>query len=107
MRRVIIESPYAGDTALNMRYLRACIRDCLNKGEAPFASHGLYTSALDDNVPEERRLGIDAGREWNRVCHRVVVYRDLGISPGMVEGVKWAYDQGIPVEYRNVEGWVK
>ncbi len=46
MIRVIVESPYAGATARiierNERYLRACLRDCLLRGEAPFASHGLF-----------------------------------------------------------------
>ena len=29
MRLVIVESPYAGDVELNIRYARACLRDCL------------------------------------------------------------------------------
>lgn len=43
MRLVIIESPFAGDVVRNLRYLRACMRDCLRRGEAPYASHALYT----------------------------------------------------------------
>ena len=41
MRLVIIESPYEGDVETNLRYLRACMADCLHRNEAPFASHGL------------------------------------------------------------------
>ena len=57
---VIVESPYAGDVERNERYARACIRDCLLRGEAPFASHLLYTQAgvLDDTIKEER------DRDW-------------------------------------------
>ena len=63
MRLVIVESPYAGDVEENVRYARACLADCLARGEAPFASHLLYTQpgVLDDDVPGERALGIAAG----------------------------------------------
>lgn len=60
MIRVIIESPYAGDVDANLTYLRACLRDCLLRGEAPFASHGLYAQpgVLDDAIPQiYRELG--------------------------------------------------
>ena len=43
MRRVIIESPYAGFVKRNEDYARECLRDSLMRGEAPIASHLLYT----------------------------------------------------------------
>ena len=43
MRLVIVESPYAGDIEANVAYARACLGDCLSRGEAPFACHLLYT----------------------------------------------------------------
>ena len=43
MRLVILESPYAGDVAANVKYARRCVRDSLSRGEAPIASHLLYT----------------------------------------------------------------
>ena len=57
MQRVIIESPYAGDVERNVRYARAAMADCLKRGEAPFASHLLYTQegVLDDDIPGERQ----------------------------------------------------
>jgi len=66
MRRVVLESPYAGNFIqrwLNRRYARRCMRDCLRRGESPFASHLLYTQpgVLRDTVALERRLGIEAG----------------------------------------------
>lgn len=81
-RLVIVESPYAGDIEENLRYLRAAMRDCLLRGEAPFASHGLYTQpgVLRDEIPEEREHGITAGFAWRRVSCATVVYTDLGIS---------------------------
>src|SRR5690606_40243334 len=56
-RLVIVESPYAAkeffDRVRNQDYARAALRDSLLRGEAPFASHLLYTQAgvLDDDIP--------------------------------------------------------
>lgn len=89
MRLVVIESPFAGDVARNLRYLRACMRDCLIRGEAPFASHALYTQpgVLDDSSPEHRKLGMGAGFAWRPFADAIVVYIDLGITPGMAAGI--------------------
>lgn len=106
MRRVIIESPYAGDVERNLRYLRACIRDSLMRGEAPFASHGLYTQpgVLDDHDPEQRRMGIEAGFAWWRGTEAVVFYEDLGWSPGMTAAFDLAALQLEDVEVRRIGG---
>lgn len=64
MKLVIIESPYKGDVERNKLYLRACIRDCINRGESPYASHRMLTDALDDTDPVERAIGIKAGLSW-------------------------------------------
>lgn len=120
MRLVIIESPYKGDRERNVRYLRACIRDCLRRGEAPFASHRMYTDALDDDIPEERALGIEAGLAWRDVRqpvwddedtrdyvlkHRQIehaFYTDLGHTQGMLFA-RMRYDnEQIPHEERTL-----
>lgn len=105
--RVIVESPYAGDVELNLRYLRACMRDCLLRQEAPYASHALYTQegVLDDLIPEERELGIQAGFLWRIAADKTVVYQDLGISKGMQYGIEHAERTNCPIEYRNLSGW--
>jgi hypothetical protein len=106
-RCVAIESPFA-DVARNLSYLRAAMRDCIFRGEAPFASHGLYTQwgVLDDDKPIERELGITAGFAWGERADAVVVYTDLGISSGMERGIARAEANGCPVEYRELgEGW--
>src|ERR1700743_3548010 len=101
MKLVILESPYAGDTARNIDYAHQCIKDCLRRGEAPIASHILYTTALDDAVPEERALGIEAGLAWGKVADLTVVYTDFGISAGMRQGIDRARAEGRPVEFRH------
>lgn len=122
MKLVIVESPFAvrgrfGQTpeALefelreNVRYARMALRDCLLRGEAPFASHMLYAQpdVLDDDVFEERKLGMTAGWSWMTKADLVAVYTDLGVSKGMEEGTAASRRIGreMPVEYRTLADW--
>jgi hypothetical protein len=118
MRLVIIESPFAGDIEKNLRYLRACMRDSLLRGEAPYASHAMYTQpgVLDDGDPVDRDHGINAGFAWRRQAEATVVYTDLGVSRGMEYGIAAAKrlreeyliyadsdpDQWHPLEFREL-----
>ncbi|MDO8520671.1 MAG: hypothetical protein Q7S52_00990 [bacterium] len=108
MRRVLLESPYKGkdwsETEANIRYARECMHDCIVRGEAPFASHLLYTQEgiLNDRVPGERKRGIDAGLLWGECAEASVVYVDHGISEGMKTGIKRAKEAQRPVEYRSI-----
>jgi len=104
MRRVIIESPYAGQVQRNKLYLQDCIRDCINLGESPYASHQMLTDALNDLHPEERKQGINAGMPWYEAADAVVVYRDFGISGGMHIGINRAIHLNKPLEYRELGG---
>jgi hypothetical protein len=76
------------------------------RGEAPIASHLLYTQrgVLNDDVPDERQLGIDAGHAWIGSAEAMVVYipRSGQITQGMDIGIKRAKAIGIPVEYRRL-----
>lgn len=105
MRLVILESPYAGNTAENIIYARACVKDCLARSEAPIASHLLYTQPgiLDDTIEEQRQQGILAGLAWRKVAECTVVYTDKGISYGMTQGIEAARNSNIPVEYRTLQ----
>lgn len=100
MRLVIIESPFAAPkgtpveiapsiVARHLRFLRACARDCLARGEAPFASHAFYTQpgVLDDRSVAEREHGIKAGFAWREMAEATVVYTNLGVSTGMQYGI--------------------
>lgn len=82
-KRVIVESPYKGDIKLNEGYARLAMLDSIMRGEAPFASHLLYTQILNDDDPNERTLGIMLGFAWRQVADLVAFYVDLGMSDGM------------------------
>jgi hypothetical protein len=105
MNLVILESPFAGDVASNIEYARAAVRDSLSRGEAPIASHLLYTQdgILDDDIPDERQWGIDAGLAWHGVSTGTVVYTDRGTSRGMEYGIAAARKAGRDVEFRSIE----
>jgi len=55
---------------------------------------------LDDRVPEERRLGMEAGFCWARVADLRAFYADLGFSGGMTEAQKLAQELGQKTEKR-------
>jgi hypothetical protein len=105
VRRVIIESPFAGhgatpeeraaDAERKLRYARACLADSLARGEAPLASHLLYTQpgVLDDAKPEEREKGIKAGFAWRCLAEATVFCVDLGMSPGMIAALEDAQSE--------------
>ena len=100
---VVIESPYAGNVVRNERYAKMCMKDSLDRGEAPFISHLLYTMVLDDTIPEERKIGMEAGFEYVRRSDYSAVYIDYGISSGMIEGIKIAKELGHRIEYRKLD----
>ncbi len=104
MKRVILESPYAGEITRNVKYARECVRDSLSRGEAPIASHLLYTQEgiLRDEIPEERQLGIDAGLAWKQVAEKHVFYIDYGYTSGMEYAKQYATDNDIPIEERKI-----
>lgn len=103
-RRVILESPYAGDVEANIVYARQCVRDSVLRGEAPIASHLLFTQdgILRDEVPEERKLGIGAGLAWLGAADAMVIYTDGGISNGMKAAIAEAERLRVPIEYRSI-----
>jgi hypothetical protein len=106
MLRVVIESPYAGSIEHNIAYARRCLRHSLDRGEAPFASHLLYTQplVLDDSVEREHLRGIQAGHEWLATCDLVAFYIDHGWSPGMLRALKVARIFAREVEIRSLHG---
>ena len=107
MRLVVVESPYAGDVETHMKYLRDAMADCFSRGEAPFASHGLYPGTLDDSVKDQRALGMAAGFAWAEHADARVFYLDFGWSPGMWDAFREAERLGQQVVYRTLPGWRK
>lgn len=104
MKKVIIESPYAGDVDQNIMYARRLILDALLREEAPIASHLLYTQPgiLNDNNLGERDLGIRAGLAWGACAEYTIVGTDYGITEGMKIGMAQANSEGRAIIYRSI-----
>ena len=104
MKKVIIESPYAGNIEQKIKYARACLKDSLNRNEASLASHLLYTQegVLDDTVESERMQGINAGLAWIEFADIHVFYIDYGMSKGMEYARRFSMGSGVKVEYRKL-----
>ncbi len=105
MRKIIIESPYAGDYERNTAYARRALRDSLerdNPPEAALVSHLLYTQVLDDTNPVERAKGIQTGHGWLEHADAMVLYIDHGISLGMAAAASKASRLAMPIEHRTI-----
>lgn len=113
----VLESPYRGwgatreeiahNVELNLTYARLCLRDSIQRGESPIASHLLYTQphVLDDSKPEERKLGLMCGLLWIPACDYGIFYTDRGWSSGMLESLIDVYlDIGFNFRLRSLEG---
>ncbi len=119
MRLVIIESPYAGHSTLqaendhevwlNIEYARAALNHSINKGEAPLASHLLYTQpgVLRDTRPDERALGISLGLAWRWKAEAQIFYTDKGWSKGMLSALHMGLQEPRQIEIRAIWGKVR
>ncbi len=105
IRRVIIASPYSGggDLAGNLDYAARCVCDSLSQGEAPIAFHMFLPQVLNDEIHEQRQLGMKAGMRWLPIADALVVYQDKGISDGMRREIVLAEALRVEVEYRELE----
>ena len=102
VKLVILESPFAGGADWALEYLRRAIRDCLERGESPYASHRMLTDALDDSKLDQRELGIRSGLEWHRRADYSVVYADYDLSSGMKRGIGHAQLVGLSIHHRYI-----
>jgi hypothetical protein len=112
---VLVESPYAAPDGThpaerlqyvqrNLHYARRALHDSFMRGEYPWCSHLIYTQpgVLDDDVPEQRELGIEAGLTWGLIASMSAVYADFGISRGMQKGIQRAHELGRVVVFRYI-----
>ena len=96
----VVESPYLGGPPWALLYARLALREQLDLGRIPFASHLLYPQALNDAKPEQRKLGIEAGWIPYAMGAIAAVYVDFGITLGMQEGIEEAKRLGCKLEAR-------
>ena len=95
VKKVYVASKYAGDVEANVMAARAYCRRVIEEGYMPMASHLLYPQFVDDNILEERRLGMSFGFEMMKLCDEVWVFGT--VSSGVAEEVVKAEENGITV----------
>ncbi|MDO8600563.1 MAG: hypothetical protein Q7R73_03010 [bacterium] len=113
MKRVIVESPYGStDPEIierNIAYARACLRDCILRGEAPLVSHLLHMQdgVLRNEIPCGTEAGFVLGQCADACAEKTVVYIDLGISGDMINAMERAIKAKRLIEYRSLGSpWV-
>lgn len=87
-------SPYRGEVQRNKEYARELTRKAIDNGFVPVTVHLYITEAVDDNNPEERAKGMEAGATILDSCKYILVGGRYGISEGMASEIKRAMDNG-------------
>lgn len=99
---VFICSPFAGDIEGNTERARRYGRFAVTKNAVPFIPHLLFPQFLNEDDPEERRLGIDMGMHVLKLCKEIWVFGNR-ISSGMAVEINKAKSLGIPIKYFTVD----
>lgn len=103
---VYICSPYSGNVTANVQAAREYCRIAVEKGYIPVAPHLLYPQFMDDNDPEERRLGLAFGNALMDRCSEVWVCGD-SLSSGMESEFDRASVKGMTIKFVSEEGRCK
>ena len=96
--KVYVVSPYAGDTANNIKQARRYCRFVAGQKKIPVASHLMYPQFLNDKNLVERELGLLFGLALMRSCAEVWVFGTKH-SSGMKVELEEAKRQKKPILY--------
>lgn len=103
---VYICSPYKGDVEKNVQNARDYCRVATERGYIPIAPHLLFPQFLNDNVPEDRELGMFMGLVLLTKCREIWVFGEV-VTEGMAAEIDSAKRKDIRVrnfssDYREV-----
>lgn len=94
---IYICSPLRGNIERNIKKAIGYSRFAYSQGSIPLAPHLIFTTFLDDEIPEERRAGMEMGRELLTICDELWVFGDR-VSEGMAGEIKRAKDLGLKLK---------
>lgn len=109
MRKMVyVASQYRGNIELNEYLLKGAMRLTLDNGHLPVAPHMMYTQILDEEVEEERNMGLQLGIELLNKCHEMFVFcqrigKLLIISEGMKMEIKECVAKNIPMTFIPID----
>ena len=99
MKQIYICSPFRGDIKTNKRKARSYCREALSKGHLPIAPHLYFPQFLDDDIPSERRFGLDIGLSLLEDCDEIWVYGEP--TEGMQSEIEHAERLGIRITWKE------
>ena len=99
---VYICSPFSGDRGKNTEAARRYSRFAVDKGYIPLAPHLLFPQFLNEDDPEERRLGLFFGNAIMSKCAEVWVFGSR-ISSGMKDEINRALRKNYRLRYFSEE----
>ena len=102
---VYICSPFRGNVDRNVDYAKRLVKWALKNGFTPIAPHLYIPQVLDDDVPEEREKGLNAGLDILTHCSTLIYGDRYGITAGMREEIRLARRLGIKVIAHNKCVW--
>lgn len=88
-------SPYRGDIERNTEYARKLTRIVLDCGYVPITPHLYLTQILNEEDPEQRKKGLEAGAELLKNCKYIFIGSRYGLSKGMLKEIEIAIEEGI------------
>ncbi len=97
---IYVCSPLRGDIDRNIHKAIGYCRYIYSRGGIPLAPHVIFTTFLDDAVPEERAAGIELGLEVLSMCDELWVFGEK-ISEGMSYEITRAKKLGIRIRRFN------
>jgi hypothetical protein len=95
-KKIYVCSPCKGDVKTNIENARLYSKYVASQGFIPFTPHIYFTEFLNDNIPEERQVGLKLALEWLFQCHELWCFGEA-VSEGMKNEIEIAKKIGMKV----------
>lgn len=101
MQTCYICSPYRAKTEAELDnhidYAQELTSKALAAGLAPITPHLYLTQVTNDEIPEQRARGLEAGQSLLLLCDCVIIGNRYGVSAGMQAEIELAEQQGVAI----------
>ncbi|MTI71063.1 MAG: DUF4406 domain-containing protein [Firmicutes bacterium] len=97
---IYVCSPLRGDIKRNIDRAKGYSRFVYSEGGIPMTPHLYFTQFLDDEIPEERKAGLEMGLELLSKCSDLWAFGER-ISEGMATEIEIAEALGLNVKRFN------
>lgn len=95
---IYVCSPYSGDVETNCKSAIRYSRFAVEMGYIPITPHLIFTQFLDDDIEEERELGLFFGNVLMSKCSEIWVFGST-ISSGMSSEIERAKRKKYTIRY--------